>query len=188
MKTGKVRIIGGKWKGKKILFNLDSNLRPTPDRAKEMIFNWLGQDLLDFTCLDLFSGTGAMGLESLSRGSKKVFFIEKDIKTFKNLNENLSSFDIDQEIELHNADCLEWLKKPYSGEKINIIFVDPPFKNGLAEKIFKLLKKNNYLDKKTIIYLETEKNLKMDFLLEGQEIIKEKSFGGKSYRLIKNLF
>ena len=76
MKTGKVRIIGGKWKGKKILFNLDSNLRPTPDRAKEMIFNWLGQDLFDFTCLDLFSGTGAMGLESLSRGSKKVFFID----------------------------------------------------------------------------------------------------------------
>ena len=74
------------------------------------------------------------------------------------------------------------------GEKIDIIFVDPPFKNGLAEKIFKLLKKNNYLDKKTIIYLETEKNLKMDFLLKGQEIIKEKSFGEKSYRLIRNLF
>ena len=89
MKTGKVRIIGGKWKGKKILFNLDSNLRPTPDRAKEMIFNWLGQDLFDFTCLDLFSGTGAMGLESLSRGSTKFFFIEKYIKTFKIFKENL---------------------------------------------------------------------------------------------------
>ena len=83
---------------------------------------------------------------------------------------------------------MDWLKKPYSGEKIDIIFVDPPFKNGLAKKIFKLLKKNNYLDKKTIIYLETEKNLKMNFLLEGQEIFKEKSFGGKSYRLIRNLF
>ena len=88
MKTGKVRIIGGKWKGKKILFNLDSNLRPTPDRAKEMIFNWLGQDLFGFTCLDLFSGTGAMGLESLSRRSKKVYFNEKYIKTYKNLKEN----------------------------------------------------------------------------------------------------
>ena len=122
---------------------------------------------------------------------KRVYdttLVEKDIKTFLNLNKNLSSFDIDQKIELHNADCLDWLKKPYSGEKIDIIFVDPPFKNGLAEKIFKLLKKNNYLDKKTIIYLETEKNLKMDFLLKGQEIIKEKSFGGKSYRLIRNLF
>ena len=83
---------------------------------------------------------------------------------------------------------MDWLKKPYSGEKIDIIFVDPPFKNGLAKKIFKLLKKNNYLNKKTIIYLETEKNLKMDFLLKGQEIVKEKSFGGKSYRLIRNLF
>ena len=72
MKSGKIRIIGGRWKGKKISYNLDTTLRPTPDRAKEMIFNWLGQDLNNLNCLDLFSGTGAMGLECLSRGAKKV--------------------------------------------------------------------------------------------------------------------
>ena len=188
MKLGKIRIIGGKWKGKKLSFHLDSTLRPTPDRAKEMIFNWLGQDLVDLNCLDLFSGTGAMGLESLSRGCKKVFFVEKDTKTFNKLKENLSVLDIENKIELFNKDCLDWLRKPCQGEKFDLIFVDPPFNKGLAEKIFFLLDKNSYLHKDTIIYLETEKNLDIDFLLESHQIFKEKSFGEKSYRLIKRLF
>ena len=74
-KKGELRIIGGKWKGKKIYFDLSKELRPTPDRAKEVLFNWLGQDLSGASCLDLFSGTGALGLEALSRGAKKVTFV-----------------------------------------------------------------------------------------------------------------
>ena len=77
-KKGELRIIGGKWKGKKIYFDLSKELRPTPDRAKEVLFNWLGQDLSGASCLDLFSGTGALGLEALSRGAKKVTFVEKN--------------------------------------------------------------------------------------------------------------
>ena len=77
-KKGELRIIGGKWKGKKIYFDLSNDLRPTPDRAKEVLFNWLGQDLSGASCLDLFSGTGALGLEALSRGAKKVTFVEKN--------------------------------------------------------------------------------------------------------------
>ena len=68
-KKGELRIIGGKWKGKKIYFDLSNELSPTPDRAKEVLFNWLGQDLSGVNCLDLFSGTGALGLEALSRGA-----------------------------------------------------------------------------------------------------------------------
>ena len=83
MSKGKIRIIGGKWKGKKISFILDKDIRPTPDRAKETLFNWLGQNLNELTCLDLFAGTGAMGFESLSRGAEKVTFVE--------LNKNLFS-------------------------------------------------------------------------------------------------
>ena len=89
MEKGKIRIIGGKWKGKKIFFEINSKLRPTPDRAKEMVFNWLGNDLRDYNCLDIFAGTGAMGLESLSRGAKKVDFIEKDIRASQRLKKNL---------------------------------------------------------------------------------------------------
>ena len=89
MKSGKIRIIGGRWKGKKISYNLDTTLRPTPDRAKEMIFNWLGQDLNNLNCLDLFSGTGAMGLECLSRGAKKVHFVEKNKNFYKKMHKLL---------------------------------------------------------------------------------------------------
>ncbi len=188
MKLGKIRIIAGKWKGKKISFILDQNLRPTPDRAKEMIFNWLGQNMTGFNCLDLFSGTGGMGIESLSRGSKKVIFVEKDTKTFKKLKENLSNLNLTREIELFNKNCIDFLKIPYLGKKLDIIFVDPPFRKDLVEEVFFLLKENNYLEQKTIVYLETEKNLDIDFLKEGQNIIKEKSLGEKSYRLIENLF
>ena len=78
MEKGNIRVIGGKWKGKKISFPLDSNLRPTPDRAKETVFNWLGNDLSGYSCLDLFAGTGAMGIEALSRGASRVDFLEKE--------------------------------------------------------------------------------------------------------------
>ena len=100
-KKGEIRIIGGKWKGKKIYFNLNDDLRPTPDRAKETLFNWLGQDLNEMHCLDLFSGTGALGLEALSRGAKKVTFVEK------------------------NKDYLQKIKKVYleNDEKIKLILV-----------------------------------------------------------------
>ena len=91
MEKGKIRIIGGKWKGKKISFEINSKLRPTPDRAKEMVFNWLGNDLRNYNCLDIFAGTGAMGLESLSRGAKKVDFIEKDIRRYKRIKKNLEN-------------------------------------------------------------------------------------------------
>ena len=77
-KKGEIRIIGGKWKGKKIYFDLNDDLRPTPDRAKETLFNWLGQDLKKMYCLDLFSGTGALGFEAFSRGAEKVTFVERN--------------------------------------------------------------------------------------------------------------
>lgn len=188
MKSGKIRIIGGRWKGKKISYNLDTTLRPTPDRAKEMIFNWLGQDLNNLNCLDLFSGTGAMGLECLSRGAKKVHFVEKNKNFYKNLRQNLYSLKIEQKIKVFNEDCLIWLKNPNQEEKYDVVFVDPPFSKGLAEKVFLLLRKNDYLKKESLIYLETEKNLNIDFLVEKEEVFKEKSFGEKSYRLIKMLF
>ena len=188
MKLGKIRIIGGRWKSKKISFNLDEALRPTPDRAKEMVFNWLGQDLHDLNCLDLFSGTGAMGFECLSRGAKKVTFVEKDKHFYINLKENLSLFDLKQQVKIFNEDCLIWLKNFNLEEKYNVVFIDPPFNEGLVEKVFILLRKNDYLKKESLVYLETEKNLDINFLDEREEIFKEKSIGDKSYRLIKMLF
>ena len=98
------------------------------------------------------------------------------------------SVEIVTPIKVFNEDCLIWLKNPNQEEKYDVVFVDPPFSKGLAEKVFLLLRKNDYLKKESLIYLETEKNLNIDFLVEKQEVFKEKSFGEKSYRLIKMLF
>ena len=88
-KKGEIRIIGGKWKGKKIYFDLNDDLRPTPDRAKETLFNWLGQNLSEMNCLDLFSGTGALGLEAISRGAKRVTFVEKNKDYLEKIKKSL---------------------------------------------------------------------------------------------------
>ena len=92
-KRGEVRIISGKWKGKKIFFNLSKDLRPTPDRAKETLFNWLGQDMRYLNCLDLFSGTGALGLEAISRNAQRVTFVEKNKSYLQAIEKVIFSMD-----------------------------------------------------------------------------------------------
>ncbi len=119
-KKGEIRIIGGKWKGKKINFDLNDDLRPTPDRAKETLFNWLGQDLNQMYCLDLFSGTGALGLEAFSRGAKKVTFVEKNkkyLQKIKNIHIEMSGKD---ECDFYFAECLEWIKNKHNGVMIHV--------------------------------------------------------------------
>ena len=110
MEKGNIRVIGGKWKGKKISFPLDSNLRPTPDRAKETVFNWLGNDLSGYSCLDLFAGTGAMGIEALSRGASRVDFLEKEKIFAKNLDKALKDLKGEVNSIIYNKDFRDWFK------------------------------------------------------------------------------
>ena len=104
MEKGKIRIIGGRWRGKKIPFPINPNLRPTPDRAKETVFNWLGNDLTGFSCLDLFAGTGAMGIEALSRGAIGADFVEIEKDFAKDLKKTLESLEGEIDAEIYNED------------------------------------------------------------------------------------
>jgi 16S rRNA (guanine(966)-N(2))-methyltransferase RsmD len=107
-------------------------LRPTTDRIRETLFNWLGQDLLGLQCLDLFAGTGALGFEAASRGADSVVLLEKDKKAYTNLLSNFSSLQsspVDGQIEILHRDSLEYLKQQPNGSS-NLIFIDPPFQDA----------------------------------------------------------
>ena len=135
---GSFRIISGKYKGRKFEFLPSKDLRPTPDRLRETLFNWLGQVIERKTCLDLFSGTGSLGLESLSRGAQKVTFIEKNFKHFDKLKGYVKKLDAIEDISIINVDVLAWLDEV--NDEFDLIFVDPPFYKQLAEKVLLKIK------------------------------------------------
>ena len=133
----KVRIIGGIWRSR-LLSVLDlPGLRPTTDRIRETLFNWLGQDLTGLRCLDVFSGTGALGFEAASRGANAVVLVEKDKKAYTNLGSNfvlLQSSPVGGKVEILHRDGLEYLKQQ-ADRSSHLIFIDPPFQDsGLLDQ------------------------------------------------------
>ncbi|MBS0311168.1 MAG: 16S rRNA (guanine(966)-N(2))-methyltransferase RsmD [Proteobacteria bacterium] len=130
--TNRVRIIGGQYRRRLLDFPDGAGLRPTPDRVRETLFNWLGQDLPGWICLDLFAGSGALGFEAASRGAGRVVMIERDLKTTAALEKNRTVLGASQ-VDILRADALAWLAN--SHEAFDLIFVDPPFGSGLAESV-----------------------------------------------------
>ncbi|MEK9541589.1 MAG: 16S rRNA (guanine(966)-N(2))-methyltransferase RsmD [Gammaproteobacteria bacterium] len=181
-KKGEIRIIGGKWKGKKIYFNLNDDLRPTPDRAKETLFNWLGQDLNKMYCLDLFSGTGALGLEALSRGAKKVTFVEKNKDYLQKIKKVYLEMSEKEDCDFFCAECLEWVQNNSSKAKYDLIFIDPPFNKNLIDTLLSNILRRELLSERGKIYFEFEKKLDLE-IPESLSLKKKKSLGKKSYVL-----
>jgi 16S rRNA (guanine966-N2)-methyltransferase len=127
--ANRVRIIGGQYRRRLLDFPDADGLRPTPDRVRETLFNWLGQDLPGWTCLDLFSGSGALGFEAASRGAARVVMIERDAKAIRALEANRATLGASQ-LDILRADALAWLAT--NRETFDLIFIDPPFDSGLA--------------------------------------------------------
>ena len=181
-KKGEIRIIGGKWKGKKIYFDLNDDLRPTPDRAKETLFNWLGQDLKKMYCLDLFSGTGALGFEAFSRGAEKVTFVEKNKEYLQKIKKVYLEMSEKADCDFFCAECLEWIQNNNSGTKYDLIFIDPPFNKNLVHDLLAAILEKKLLSKNGQIYFEFEKKLDLE-IPESLNLKKKKSLGKKSYVL-----
>ena len=181
-KKGEIRIIGGKWKGKKIFFDLNDDLRPTPDRAKETLFNWLGQDLNKMYCLDLFSGTGALGFEAFSRGAEKVTFVEKNKKYLQKIKTVYLELSEKADCDFFCAECLEWIQNNSSETKYDLIFIDPPFNKNLIHDLLTAILEKELLSKNGQIYFEFEKKLDLE-IPESLNLKKKKSLGKKSYVL-----
>jgi 16S rRNA (guanine966-N2)-methyltransferase len=126
----RVRIIAGKWRSRIVKFPAAAQLRPTPDRVRETLFNWLGQRLDGLACLDLFAGSGVLGFESASRGARRVVMVESDRKIAAALRESASELGA-AEVEVVNAEALAWLER--ANERFDLAFVDPPYASGLAQ-------------------------------------------------------
>lgn len=180
LELGKLRIIGGSWRSR-ILPVLDADgLRPTTDRVRETLFNWLQTDIPGSRCLDLFAGSGALGLEAASRGAKEVVMIEKSSEAFKILQQNVEKLAASQ-VSLLKQDALLYLKSLSSAAEplaFDILFLDPPYQADLLQSVFDLL----VLSAGTKVYLECKKGHDVN-TPSNWHLLKDKMAGQVHYRL-----
>ena len=131
-----IRIIGGQWRRRLLQFPDAEGLRPTPDRVRETLFNWLGQDLSGLSCLDLFAGSGALGFEAASRGAASVVLVEQAPRVFAALEANARLLDTSGRLQIVRADAVKFASSRSAGEaRFDVLFLDPPFGKGWIERI-----------------------------------------------------
>ncbi|MCW9029512.1 MAG: 16S rRNA (guanine(966)-N(2))-methyltransferase RsmD [Kangiella sp.] len=178
-KTGQFRVIGGKWKGRKLRFIEVEGLRPSLDRIRETLFNWLQNEVHGARCLDLFAGSGAIGIEALSRGAAKTSFVELNRKAFHQLEENLGLVNADNAHVVH-GDAFEFITS--NQQPFDIIFLDPPFHKGITQKVIEQLAEAEWLKPETLIYIEVEQGLELN-IPENWSELKDKKAGQLQYKL-----
>lgn len=147
-----LRIIGGQYRRRVLRFPDSEGLRPTPDRVRETLFNWLGQELDGWRCLDLFAGSGALGFEAASRGAAQVVMVEQAPKVLAALRENAEMLQNPREVQIIRADALQYLASPKA--KFDLIFLDPPFKKGWMARLEPLIPAA--LNEDGAVYVEAE--------------------------------
>lgn len=185
--TQPLRIIGGQWRGRKVNFDALPGLRPTQDRFREMLFNWLMHEIEGRTCLDLFAGSGALGFESLSRGAKHVTFIEKAPTAAQKIKGNLSTLQCDpSRYDVITTDALQWLAQTPK-YPIDILFLDPPFNEDFVVPILESLFTAPWLSQRALIYIEGESGLTLPAVDSGWCIRKEKIHKTKRFVLLQRI-
>jgi 16S rRNA (guanine966-N2)-methyltransferase len=185
LNNNQCRIIGGRWRGRRISFPEVPGLRPTGDRLRETLFNWLQNDIQDAVCLDVFAGSGVLGFEALSRGAASVTFVDQSPLIIKHLQteaEKLSAIDVT--FLCDNVPSSSLLKK-LASKKFSLVFLDPPFHQGWVEKSCGWLAGVDILANNTLIYIEAERELFPLPIPENWEVLKSKFTGQVGYHLIK---
>lgn len=180
--TNQLRIIGGQWGGRKVSFPDLPGLRPTSDRIRETLFNWLQSDIIGSRCLDLFSGSGALGFESVSRGAGEVVFVDNTQAAISKIKQNLVMLK-DDKGQATRGDALAYIARD-DVAPFDIVFLDPPFTSGLLEKSIKALQNSACLKTGTLIYIESEKRLDIA-VPENWKNLKEKRAGQVKYALFE---
>ena len=177
-----LRIIGGRWRGRKLPLAARPGLRPTPDRVSETLFNWLAPVIQGSRCLDLYAGSGALGLEAASRGAAGVVMVDRAGEVVGSLRDQRAILDAG-EVEVIQADVVQWLRGS-PAQAFDIVFLDPPFRQGLLSETMQLLEANGWLAADAFIYIEAEKDLQTD-LPEGWVRYRSKQAGQVAYQLAR---
>jgi 16S rRNA (guanine966-N2)-methyltransferase len=179
--TNTVRIISGKWRGKKLGFPSIAGLRPTPDRIRETVFNWLQFELQGARVLDLFAGSGAFGFEALSRGAAYAVFVEMDAKVVAQLNTHIRQLRIDN---AHVEQCAAIRFLQHGAEQpFDIVFLDPPYGQQLLSPCMAELENKHFLTNNAYVYIEVESTLKTLPLPKNWHLHRSKHSGQVSYHL-----
>lgn len=180
----KVRIIGGTWRGRRVPVLDQPGLRPTPDRVRETLFNWLQFEVAGRSCLDLFAGSGALGLEAASRGAKSVVQVEQNAKLCRQLKQNTQILQA-QQIKVVQSEVFRFLASETGA--YDLVFLDPPFGKGLAVQCCQWLEDKGWLDNGAKIYMEVEKTLALNEMPDNWQQLKSKSAGEVAYYLYQRI-
>jgi 16S rRNA (guanine966-N2)-methyltransferase len=183
---GRIRIIGGKWRGRQIKVLTHQGLRPTPDRVRETLFNWLAMHIVGAKCLDLFAGTGALGFEALSRGAKQVIFVDKYPPIIESIANTAKLLQATESCEFHRASAISFLEPiKDNNPPFDIIFLDPPFGTPLLSQSIAALAGSTLVNDRTLLYIESPLPLTESDLPEHWEIIRAKTAGEVAYHLVR---
>lgn len=183
-RRNQVRIIAGDWRGRKLDFPDAEGLRPTPDRVRETLFNWLQPYLPGAHCLDLFAGSGVLGFEAMSRGAASVSFVERERSVYQSLDRNIDLLGIKAQVSLKQADALQYLQADDDSE-FDIIFLDPPYGKGLVEKCLLSEGLKRHLKVGSLVYMEHEVALGEIVLSRDWSVLKNKKAGHVNYYLLR---
>lgn len=175
-----IRIIGGMWRGRRWRFADVPEIRPTPDRVRETLFNWLGTRVNGAQCLDLFAGSGALGLEALSRGARRTVFVEQSAVVTRALAALATEWNA-QGAQIERADALGFLGRP--AEAFDIVFLDPPFASGLLSRAAMLLEQRGWLAPEALVYVESSAREPLPPLPGNWQPLKAKRAGEVGYHL-----
>lgn len=180
MQPGFVRIIAGKWRGLKLKVPNIEGLRPTPDRVRETVFNWLMPTIHQARCLDLFAGSGVLGFEALSRGAAYVEMVDQSAEVITLLQKELAQFKTDH-VTIYKARVPEQLRPAV--QPFDIVFLDPPYHDNILLPCCHYLEKQGYLAKSAMIYLESHVAIQADMLPASWTLLKAKKAGQVYYHL-----
>ena len=181
-RPGRLRIVAGKWRNRLLPIAEHDGLRPTSERVRETLFNWLTTQVTGSHCLDLFAGTGALGFEALSRDAASATLVEKSPAVAAALNRSAALLDAEG-VTIECADALAFLRRP-AVRRYAIVFLDPPFSDDLLEESCRLLHSNGWLADRASVYIEQDRNHPVPILPDGWRVDKDSTAGNVRYMLL----